>query len=58
MVMGTIQYMSPEQARDEEATIASDLYSFGLILQELFTGQPSLIFPMLSAAHIFITCCA
>jgi serine/threonine protein kinase len=41
MVMGTIQYMSPEQARGEEATPAGDLYSFGLILQELFTGQPA-----------------
>ncbi len=41
MVMGTLQYMSPEQARGGEATIASDLYSFGLILQELFTGQPA-----------------
>jgi serine/threonine protein kinase/Tfp pilus assembly protein PilF len=40
MVMGTIQYMSPEQARGEDATTASDLYSFGLILQELFSGKP------------------
>jgi len=39
MVMGTIQYMSPEQARGENASTASDLYSFGLILQELFTGK-------------------
>lgn len=41
MVMGTIQYMSPEQARGEEAKTASDLYSFGLILQELFSGTPA-----------------
>jgi tetratricopeptide (TPR) repeat protein/tRNA A-37 threonylcarbamoyl transferase component Bud32 len=41
MVIGTIQYMSPEQARGEDAKTASDLYSFGLILQELFTGQAS-----------------
>ncbi len=41
MVMGTLQYMSPEQARGGEATTASDLYSFGLVLQELFTGQPA-----------------
>jgi len=40
MVMGTIQYMSPEQARGENATTASDLYSFGLLLQELFTEKP------------------
>ncbi len=40
MIMGTIQYMSPEQARGDGSTPASDLYSFGLILQELFTGKP------------------
>ncbi|HSQ35776.1 MAG TPA: serine/threonine-protein kinase [Candidatus Binatia bacterium] len=41
MVIGTIEYMSPEQARGEDAKTASDLYSFGLILQELFTGKPA-----------------
>jgi tetratricopeptide (TPR) repeat protein len=40
-VMGTLGYMSPEQARGQAATEASDLYSFGLILQELFSGQPA-----------------
>jgi serine/threonine protein kinase len=39
-IMGTLGYMSPEQARGEVATSASDLYSFGLILHELFTGKP------------------
>ena len=37
--MGTPSYMSPEQARGEQATTASDMYSFGLLLQTLFTGK-------------------
>jgi len=39
-VMGTPLYMSPEQARGEPVTFASDMYSYGLLLQELFTGEP------------------
>ena len=39
-VLGTIGYMSPEVARGEPATAASDLYSAGLIVQELFTEKP------------------
>jgi tetratricopeptide (TPR) repeat protein len=39
-VMGTLGYMSPEQARGESATTASDMYSCGLLLQEIFTGRP------------------
>ena len=39
-LLGTLAYMSPEQARGEAATPASDQYSFGLLLQELFTGRP------------------
>jgi eukaryotic-like serine/threonine-protein kinase len=38
-VMGTLGYMSPEQAQGKVATPASDMYSFGLVLQELFSGQ-------------------
>lgn len=39
-IMGTLSYMSPEQARGEQVAASTDLYSFGLLLQELFTGQP------------------
>ena len=39
-LLGTLAYMSPEQARGEAATPASDQYAFGLLLQELFTGLP------------------
>jgi serine/threonine protein kinase/tetratricopeptide (TPR) repeat protein len=40
-IMGTPQYMSPEQARGDRATPASDMYSFGLILQEILTERPA-----------------
>lgn len=39
VIMGTLGYMSPEQARGEEVTTSSDMYSFGILLQELFTGR-------------------
>lgn len=38
-IIGTVGYMSPEQALGEPATAASDMYSLGLVMQEIFTGQ-------------------
>ena len=38
-IMGTAQYLSPEQAQGQLATSQSDLYSVGIILYELLTGR-------------------
>ena len=38
-VMGTPEYMSPEQCRGEKLGFSSDVYALGIVIYELFTGE-------------------
>ncbi len=42
-IVGTSAYMSPEQANGEAATPQADLYTLGLVLHEMLTGQVPLV---------------
>jgi serine/threonine-protein kinase len=48
VILGTAGYMSPEQARGQDADKRADIWSFGVVLFEMLTGRPLFAGPTIS----------
>jgi serine/threonine protein kinase len=56
VTVGTPLYMAPEQLRGQQVSVRTDLYSLGLVLQELFTGKAPLAVASHSQEHVLAEC--
>jgi len=54
MIIGTVAYLSPEQARGETADHRSDIFAFGSVLFEMLTGRPAFLRPSVAETIVAV----